>query len=53
MTPPVGASTSTDAAQRRSTRKRRAILETARTLFLRNGYLATSMDEIAACAAVC
>jgi TetR/AcrR family transcriptional regulator, mexJK operon transcriptional repressor len=36
----------------RSTRKRRAILEAATTLFLRNGYLGTSMDEIAALARV-
>jgi AcrR family transcriptional regulator len=36
----------------RSTRKRRAILEAATTAFLRNGYLGTSMDEIAALAAV-
>jgi TetR/AcrR family transcriptional regulator, mexJK operon transcriptional repressor len=36
----------------RSTRKRRAILEAATTLFLRNGYRGTSMDEIAALAGV-
>jgi TetR/AcrR family transcriptional repressor of mexJK operon len=36
----------------RSTRKRRAILEAATTLFLRNGYRGTSMDEIAALASV-
>ena len=36
----------------RSTRKRKAILEAATTAFLRNGYLGTSMDEIAALAAV-
>jgi AcrR family transcriptional regulator len=36
----------------RSTRKRRAILEAATTAFLRHGYLGTSMDEIAALAAV-
>jgi TetR/AcrR family transcriptional regulator, mexJK operon transcriptional repressor len=36
----------------RSTRKRRAILEAATTLFLRTGYLGTSMDEIAALARV-
>lgn len=36
----------------RSSRKRRAILEAATTAFLRNGYLGTSMDEIAALAAV-
>jgi TetR/AcrR family transcriptional repressor of mexJK operon len=38
--------------QRRSARKRRAILEAATTVFLRKGYLGTSMDEIAALAAV-
>jgi TetR/AcrR family transcriptional repressor of mexJK operon len=36
----------------RSTRKRRAILEAATTVFLRNGYRGTSMDEIAALAGV-
>jgi TetR/AcrR family transcriptional repressor of mexJK operon len=36
----------------RSARKRRAILEAATTLFLRNGYRGTSMDEIAALAGV-
>ena len=45
--------TDVDAApQRRSDRKRRAILEAATARFLRNGYLGTSMDEIAADAAV-
>jgi len=38
--------------EHRSTRKRRAILEAATSLFLRQGYLGTSMDEIAALAAV-
>lgn len=38
--------------ERRSARKRRAILEAATTAFLRNGYLGTSMDEIAALAGV-
>jgi TetR/AcrR family transcriptional repressor of mexJK operon len=38
--------------ERRSDRKRRAIVEAATTVFLRNGYLGTSMDEIAALAAV-
>lgn len=38
--------------ERRSTRKRRAILEAAATVFLRNGYVGTSMDEIAALARV-
>ena len=38
--------------ERRSDRKRRAILEAATARFLRNGYAGTSMDEIAAAAAV-
>ncbi len=38
--------------QPRSARKRRAILEAAATSFLGNGYLGTSMDEIAALAQV-
>jgi AcrR family transcriptional regulator len=38
--------------ERRSDRKRRAILEAATARFLRNGFLGTSMDEIAADAAV-
>ena len=38
--------------ERRSARKHRAILEAATTVFLRNGYLGTSMDEIAALAGV-
>jgi len=38
--------------ERQSTRKRRAILEAATTVFLRNGFLGTSMDEIATLAAV-
>lgn len=37
---------------RRSARKRRAILSAATTAFLSNGYLGTSMDEIAALAHV-
>lgn len=36
----------------RSARKRRAIIEEATALFLRNGYQGTSMDEVAARAAV-
>ena len=36
----------------RSARKRRAILDAATALFLQNGYLGTSMDEIAALAKV-
>jgi TetR/AcrR family transcriptional regulator, mexJK operon transcriptional repressor len=50
-TPPPSAPTDID-EERRSTRKRRAILEAATTAFLRNGYLGTSMDEIAAVAGV-
>jgi TetR/AcrR family transcriptional repressor of mexJK operon len=38
--------------EHRSIRKRRAILEAATTVFLRNGYLGASMDEFAALAAV-
>jgi TetR/AcrR family transcriptional repressor of mexJK operon len=38
--------------EHRSVRKRRAIVEAATTVFLRNGYLGTSMDEIAALAGV-
>ena len=36
----------------RTSRKRHAILQAATTAFLRNGYVGTSMDEIAALAAV-
>jgi TetR/AcrR family transcriptional repressor of mexJK operon len=36
----------------RTARKRRQILEAARPVFLRNGYVGTSMDEVAALAAV-
>jgi len=36
----------------RSARKRRAILDAATTVFLRKGYLGTTMDEVAALAAV-
>src|SRR5262245_55949051 len=36
----------------RSVRKRRAIMDAATTAFLRNGYVGTSMDEVAALAAV-
>src|SRR5437868_940203 len=38
--------------ERRSARKRRTILEAATTVFLSNGYVGTSMDEIAALARV-
>jgi AcrR family transcriptional regulator len=40
------------ALEGRSARKRRTILDAAETLFLRNGYRGTSIDEIAALAAV-
>ena len=36
----------------RSARKRRAVVDAATTLFLRHGYLGTSMDQIAAFAGV-
>ena len=52
MTAPVPPSGASDVDQRRSGRKRTAILEAATTVFLRNGYLGTSMDEIAPLAAV-
>jgi TetR/AcrR family transcriptional regulator, mexJK operon transcriptional repressor len=52
MTGPVPPAASSDVDQRRSGRKHAAILEAATTLFLRGGYLGTSMDEIAALAAV-
>jgi AcrR family transcriptional regulator len=39
-------------AEPRSSRKRRAILDAATTLFLRGGYQGTSMDEVAALAGV-
>lgn len=40
------------AAEDRSARKRRAVAEAAMTLFLKHGYLGTSVDQIAAFAAV-
>ncbi len=46
------ASTHDPGGQTRTARKRRAILDAATTLFLREGYLATSMDQIAAAASV-
>jgi TetR/AcrR family transcriptional regulator, mexJK operon transcriptional repressor len=42
----------TTAVPGRSARKRQAIIDTATALFLRNGYHSTSMDQIAADAAV-
>ena len=50
--PRPNARTAADADEPRSVRKRAAILDAATTLFLRNGYLGTSMDEIAALAQV-
>lgn len=41
-----------DVVPRRSARKRRAILDAARGLFLQHGYLGTSMDDVAALATV-
>jgi TetR/AcrR family transcriptional repressor of mexJK operon len=38
--------------ENRTTRKRRVILAAATDVFLRNGYLGTSMDQVAALAAV-
>ena len=46
------ASTQAPGGQTQTARKRRAILDAATTLFLREGYLATSMDQIAAAASV-
>jgi TetR/AcrR family transcriptional regulator, mexJK operon transcriptional repressor len=46
------ASTRARGAETRTGRKRRAILAAATTLFLREGYQATSMDQIAAAASV-
>ncbi|MER8404305.1 TetR/AcrR family transcriptional regulator [Mesorhizobium sp. M1307] len=50
-TPSAGVSQELD-EQGRSAQKRRAILDAATEVFLQKGYLATSMDEIAALAAV-
>src|SRR5579864_879732 len=52
MSEATTASTQTPGGQTRTARKRRAILDAATTLFLRDGYLATSMDQIAAAASV-
>src|SRR5215216_5550769 len=53
MSAPPRPSTPADTRdERRSTLKRRAMLDAATTAFLRNGYAGTSMDEIAALAAV-
>jgi TetR/AcrR family transcriptional repressor of mexJK operon len=53
MSPPRRAGTPPDTQDEpRSTLKRRAMLDAAATAFLRNGYAGTSMDQIAALAAV-
>ncbi len=52
MSETITAGLRADGGQTRTARKRRAILDAATTLFLRDGYLATSMDQIAAAAAV-
>lgn len=44
--------TTTSFAPPASQRKHQAILDAAETIFLREGYLGTSMDEIAACSQV-
>ena len=49
---PAATEGATDPDEGRSARKRRVILETATELFLRNGYLGTSMDEVASVAGV-
>ena len=50
--PAAPASTSGTDELGRSARKRREIIEAATAAFLRNGYLGTSMDEVAALAGV-
>ena len=52
MTETTTAGTQAPGEEGRTARKRRAILQAATTLFLREGYLATSMDQIAAAASV-
>ena len=48
----AGTATSEEPGQGRSARKRTAILDAARDLFLHRGYAGTSMDDVAARAAV-
>jgi TetR/AcrR family transcriptional regulator, mexJK operon transcriptional repressor len=50
--PPTAPTPDASEAEPRSSRKRRAILDAATTLFLRGGYQGTSMDEVAALAGV-
>lgn len=52
QTPAAAASQARHDGETQTARKRRAILNAATTLFLRDGYPATSMDQIAARAAV-
>lgn len=52
MASTTSAGASAQVGEGRSARKRRAIIGAATALFLRNGYLGTSMDEVAAHAAV-
>ena len=52
QTSAAAAAQARDDGETRTARKRRAILNAATTLFLRDGYPATSMDQIAAVAAV-
>src|SRR5262245_20322275 len=49
---PAGQAVVTGEGEGRSARKRRDIMTAATTLFLRNGYQGTSMDDIAALASV-
>ena len=48
----VGVGAEPISGDRRSARKRRAIMDAATTLFLRDGYRSTSMDQVAADAVV-
>jgi AcrR family transcriptional regulator len=52
MAAPAPGGPAADGGDGRSARKRRAILDAAATAFLRDGYLGTSMDDIAALAGV-
>jgi TetR/AcrR family transcriptional regulator, mexJK operon transcriptional repressor len=49
---PSGPTTPTEAGLTQSERKHKAILDAATVIFLRDGYLGTSMDEVAAQAGV-
>jgi AcrR family transcriptional regulator len=48
----TGTSPTTDESQPGASRRRQAILQAATTVFLRNGYVGTSMDEVAGLAGV-